>query len=126
MRRRKDGDKAEDNMAGLLDNLTAFEDFQAEVLPKIREMLKQGKSALEIAQFAEAYAAARVATIALTDADTGRALAAAKDLQDRATGKAKERVETTHKFEKLKDQELDALLASRLQDAADDEESVSH
>jgi hypothetical protein len=39
-----------------------------------------------------------------------------------------ERTTTTHKFEKLKDEELDALLKSRLKEVADtdEEETKNH
>lgn len=109
-------------MAQRLDRRAAFEDFEDEILPKMRKMLREGRTAEEITAFAQAYAAARVVTIALSDADSGKALAAAKDVLDRTQGKAKERTETTHKFEKLKDEELDSLILSRLKEEGSDED----
>jgi hypothetical protein len=66
--------------------------------------------------------------IAMTDKDSGRALSAIKDILDRTQGRAVERTTTTHKFEKLKDEELDALLKSRLKEVADtdEEETKNH
>ena len=101
----------------VLDKLSAFEEFEATIFPKLRKMLKGGASAQEVAEFAAAEAAARTVTIALTSTDEGKALAASKDIIDRAQGKAKESVETTHKFDQLNEQELDALVKSSLLEA---------
>lgn len=122
-RRKRQGFKhtgEETKTVNLIHQLTQFEDFQTEVLPKIQRMLKEGKKAEDIIEFAQAYAAARMVTIALTDQDSGRAATAAKDVLDRSLGKAKERSEIEHKYSKLKDEELDALLASKLEEADDD------
>ena len=108
-------------MAKTIDDAREFDDFRQDVLPKIRKMLKDGKSTEEIIKFTESYAAARVATIALTDEDSGKALAAAKDLLDRSIGKAKERQEIEHKYSKLKPDEIDSLLLSKLGAATEDE-----
>jgi hypothetical protein len=108
-----------------IQNIRDFEEYRDEILPKIRKMLKDGRKAEEIMQFAQSYAAARIVSIALCEEDVAKAMVAAKDVIDRTQGKAKERTETTHKFEKLKDEELDALLASRLAEVADSE-STEH
>ncbi len=116
---RKSTNYATKDMVRKLDALEKFEDFKADILPKLRKMMaKPGVTAEEILEFSKAYAVAKVATIAFSDEDNGRALAAAKDLIDRSIGKAKERVETEHRFGKLKDEELDALLTSRLKEVA--------
>ena len=107
-----------------IDNIRSFEEYRDEILPKIRKMLAQGKKSEEIMQFAQAYVAARIVTVALTEEDSGKALTAAKDILDRTQGKAKEVTETTHKFEKLSDAELDALVTSRLTE--DDEDRADH
>lgn len=96
-----------------LDKLAAFEEFQAQIAPKLREMLKSN-SASDILKFSEAYAAARLATVAMLESDPGKAIVAAKDILDRVQGKAKERTEHVHKFEKLKDEELDSIIFSKL------------
>lgn len=109
-----------------IQNIRDFEEYRDEILPKIRKMLKEGKKAEEIMQFAQSFAAARIVSIALCEEDVSKAMIAAKDVIDRTQGKAKERTETTHKFERLKDEELDALLASRLADVADEEDTTEH
>lgn len=121
--------RAEANMVRGLDKLAAFEKFQEEILPKLQKMVAEGKSAPEIYEFAQSYAAARMVTEALTNPKASEAIVAVKDLLDRTQGKAKERQEVEHKFEKLKDEELDALLKSRLKEVQDgqaDDEDVQH
>jgi hypothetical protein len=114
-------------MARDLDKLADYEAFCEKILPQLRRMVKDGSSAEAIYKFAESFAAARNVTIALTDGDPGRAMTAIKDILDRSQGKAKERTEHTHKFEKLKDNEIDALLQSRLKEtASDDDDEAPH
>ncbi len=113
--------EVDSEMADRLDELSEFETFQARVLPKLRALIsKPNPTAEEILEFSKAFAVAKIATIAFTDADSSRALAAAKDLIDRSIGKAKERSEVEHRFAKLQEQELDALIESRLSEAAED------
>lgn len=101
-----------------MDKLAAFEEFQAALSPKMQRMILNGSSAEEIIAETAAYAAARIATIAVTDNDSGKAFSAAKDILDRAYGKAVERKELAHKFDKLDDDALDALVISKLNEAA--------
>lgn len=115
----------EQRMARRVDKLRQHEEFEEQILPELRKMLKAGKSAGEIYEFAQNFAAARAVTIALTDADSNRALGAVKEILDRSQGKAKERTEVEHKFAKLRDEELDALLESRLQETTTDEDDAT-
>lgn len=108
----------EHRMAGLLDDLREFEQYREDVLPEIRRMLKEGASAEKILERFSNMAAARAVTIALTEEDSSKALAAIKDVIDRSQGKAVERKEVKHQFSELKDEELDALLESKLKEAA--------
>lgn len=112
----------------VLDKLAEFEEFTHAILPKLRAMLKDGASADEILSFSQAAAAARVVTIAATEIDSSKALAASKDILDRTQGKATEKQEVTHRLEKLDDAQLDALLLSKLKEAGEisnDEEKDS-
>lgn len=118
---RKDGSKTQHSMAAKLDNLKRFEDFEETVLPQIQKMMKDGKSSKEILEFGAQLAAARTVKEVLNP-DAGRALTAAKDILDRADGKAKETKEHTHKFSELREEELDALINSRLSEISDDDE----
>jgi signal recognition particle receptor subunit beta len=112
-RKRPRSNNTEYAMASALDKLAAYEEFCKDILPSLQKAIKEGRSAEDIYKMAESIAAARAVTIAATEQDSGKALAAIKDIMDRTQGKAKERVETTHKYEKLKDEELDALLLSQ-------------
>jgi hypothetical protein len=120
--------RKEDEMIDAVDELREFQEFKKEILPVLRAEIKKGTSAEELYKKFESIAAARNVMIAMTDKDSGRALSAIKDILDRTQGRAVERTTTTHKFEKLKDEELDALLKSRLKEVADtdEEETKNH
>lgn len=107
-----------------LDQLAAFEEYQDEVLPKLREALKNGAKAEDIYQMAMGVAAARAVSIAVKEKDSSKALAAIKEIMDRTAGKATERKEVSHRLEKLPDEQLDSLLASKLDEleSLDDDE----
>lgn len=105
----------------VLDKLAAYEEFRANLSPKLQRMILDGASAEDILEESAAYAAARIATIAATEQDSSKALAAAKDIIDRTKGKAVERKELSHKFDKLDDEALDALVISKLKEAAIEE-----
>lgn len=120
------GNRTENKMVALLDQVAAFEDFKAEILPKIRAMLKAGKTAPQIREFAQAYLTARQVTIALTSEDEQSSLRAIDSLTHQNEGKPTERAEVEHKFGKLKDEELRALVASRLSERDDQEETTEH
>lgn len=104
-----------------IDDLAAFEVFKKELLKEVREDLLAGKSADEIVRKNAALAAARLVTIAATDADAKNAIAAAKDIIDRSQGKATEKKEITHKYQHLSDEELNSLILSEAQDVEDEE-----
>jgi hypothetical protein len=112
-----------------LDQLAAFDEFVATISPELRKDLQSGASAEDIYLKYTAYAAARGVSIAMTERDTSKALKAIQDILDRTKGKAVQRVEAKHKFEDLSEDQLDALLQSRLKDVIevevgpDDEES---
>jgi DNA-binding transcriptional MerR regulator len=121
---RRSGQATEHRMHKTLEEVAEFEDFRDTVLKEIRIMLKKGKDAAEIRAFVQALLTARQATIALTSDDLGVALKAINDLTHQNEGKPTERTETTHKFEKLKDEELDSLILSRFSETSADEEDT--
>lgn len=114
----------DNDMAKNLDALREFEKFKSEILPKIQKMLKEGKKAEDIIAWGQSLAAARLVTDALTNEDSNQALKSVKEVLDRGLGKPVEKVQTTHKFEKLKEEELDALLESRLAEISVDDEAT--
>jgi len=100
-----------------LDELALFQEFQQDMLPKLRDLVKKGAKSDEILELGRALAAGRLITIAATEEDSGRALAAIKEVLDRKDGKVTERKEITHTMAKLKDEDLDALVLTALQEA---------
>lgn len=104
----------ENDAAGDLDRLALFEEFEKDILPQLKADLRRGLSASEIYAKYASMAAARQVSIALTDPQSSVAQAAAKDILDRDQGKAKEKVEITGKLQKMSDDDLDALLMSKL------------
>ena len=125
-KRTNDGRRAEYAMHKLIDEKSQFEEFKEEILPKIRAMLKAGKTSVEIRAFTQAYVTARQVSIALGSVDEGAALKAIDSLTHQNEGKPKERSENIHKFERLPENELDAILASKLAELSDSEKKESH
>lgn len=122
---KKRGEATEFKMAKTIDQLSQFEEFQNEILPFLKKALKEGATAEDIYARAQALAAARTVSIAATEQDSTKAMAAIRDILDRTQGKAKERTEVEHKYSKLKDEELDALLLSEAA-TLDEDEAQSH
>lgn len=94
------------------DLLADFEDL----IPQLRDALRAGKSAEEIYATFQPLVAARTVQIALTETDSAKAISAIRDVLDRTQGKPKEKIETTHRLEKLPEEQLDAALRTKLQD----------
>lgn len=113
------GDRVQDRANKLIDDLAEFESFKNSILPALRKDLGAGMTAQEIVKKYAAIAAARTVTIAAMEVDSGKALSAAKDIIDRAEGKAKEQVVHTHRYEELTDDELDAQVLSRAEEMAE-------
>lgn len=99
--------------------LAAFEEFKTEILPALQRDVASGMNPKQLREKYAALAQARLITDALTQEDAGKAAVAAKDILDRSEGKAKEKIEHTHKYKDMKDEELDAILKSELDDLAD-------
>lgn len=108
------GNVAENLMAKAVDDLSAFEEFQRDILPMIRKDMTR-MSPEQLREKYQSYVQARLITTALSDPDAARATAAAKDIMDRAEGKAKERQEITHQLQNLPDEQLDALLNTSME-----------
>ena len=103
-------------MASLVDELLEFQEFREEILPMLRADLKSKATPESLRKKYATYVEVRKLSIALGDPDSSRALAAIKDLNDRTEGKAKEQTIHTHKFEKLKDEEIDSILLSKIKE----------
>ena len=114
--------KQEAEMVRSLDELAEFQEYRDKILRRFHKMLKDGAEPQEILKVAQSLAAARLGSMAATEFDSGKALSAIKDLLDRTQGRATEKKEVQHKFEKLTDEELDSLVASKLGALQDEEE----
>lgn len=95
-----------------LDQLAAYDDFANSVAPTLQKAVVEKWSVDRIYKEFGSLLAARAITIALKEQDSGKALSAIKDVMDRSIGKAADKVETTHRLEKMADSDLDKLLES--------------
>jgi hypothetical protein len=120
------GKGTESKVVSALDDMAEFEEFRAGILPKLRQMIKDGKGAEEIYAFSQSILAARAVTIGMQSADERNALAAIREVLDRGVGKAADRVEITQRYAKLSEEELDALIKSQESDLEDAEELSKH
>lgn len=109
----------EANMVERLDELAMFEEYRATMLPKLRAQIERGASTKEILGTAQAAAVARLASMAVLEQDSKVALAAIKELLERTDGKVTENKKIVHAMEKLKDEELDAVLLTALEESED-------
>lgn len=112
----------EDKTEQLIDDLAEFERYRQEVLSEIRKDIESGLTTAQLIKKYDRLAIARIITTALTDTDSARAVAAAKDVVDRAQGKPRERKEITHQFSELPESELDALIKSKLTQLEEDDD----
>jgi hypothetical protein len=97
-----------------LDELEVHDSLFTGVLAGLKEDIAKGMDAMAIAKKYASLAAARTVSIALTDENSGLALAAAKDIQDRVNGKATEKKELIHSMANASEKEIDAVIASKL------------
>lgn len=111
----------ENKMVADLDAYARFQDFKNMILPQLQKDVMAGLPAEKLYEKYQHMAAARAITIAASDPDSGKALAAIKDILDRSAGKPTEKKEVTHKYADLKDEELQALLETELADLEDEE-----
>jgi len=112
------GQQVQDNIADLVQDLRDFEDFRESVLPAIRRDITAGLTAKQLREKYASLVQARLLTEAMTG-ESKSAIAAAKDITDRQEGRATEKKEVTHKFDKMTDEELDAVLKSEEADLID-------
>lgn len=111
----------EDRMIEAMDDLAEFDQFKAEILPKIRKQLSANAPTKDILNTARAVAVGRLAMIAALENDSKTALTAIKELLERTDGKVLEKKEITHAMANLKDDDLDALLITAVSDSDDDD-----
>lgn len=111
----RDGEYASRRRERLINKLAAIEDYHATVPADLRRMLENRATPQDIMEYAARLAAARLVT-ELGSTDPKQAMEASKQILDRTQGKAVERVQQHHKFEKLDEEQLDALILSQLKE----------
>jgi hypothetical protein len=117
--------KEQNAKADLVDRLMALEDFENTVLPALQADLKAGMSSDQLREKYTAIVQAQLITTAISSQAVKARLAASKDILDRAEGTATQRIEQTHRLEKLPEDQLDAILKSEL-DGLDSDDEVAH
>lgn len=114
-KKNRSGEYAARRQERLASKLAAVEDYTANVPAALRRLLENKASPQDILEFASSLAAARMVT-ELGGTDAARAITVAKDILDRTQGKAKESVAIAHKFEKLDEAQLDAIILSQFKE----------
>ncbi len=109
--------RAVDQIGELLEDFSEWREMFA---PILRKDLRAGLSPKELRTKYKSLAQAREIAIAIGDQDSGKALTAIKSIIDREEGRPTERLEHTHKLEKLPDEQLDAMLLSQLEQLEDE------
>lgn len=118
-KKRNSGHGAENDLHNALDSVLRFREIEKTFLPEIQKDLQNGMTSEQILKKYKPHAAAALVT---SLADPRHAIQAADKILDRVDGKPKQMTETTHRFEKLSDNELDALLTSRFTELDADED----
>lgn len=103
-----------------IDQFAIYNEIFDKVLPELKTDIAKGLTAIDLAKKYSQLAQARMITTALTDADSSRSTAAAKDILDRAHGKATENKKIEHSMAQASDAELDALIESKLRDVTEE------
>lgn len=96
-----------------LDALAEFETFREMYAPEIRRDLMNGLTDKQILEKYKPLVAARMVQTAVAG-DAKDAISAGREIYNRLEGTPAAKVDITHKLERLKDAELDALLESEL------------
>ncbi len=113
-RTKRTGHAATAKMAKAIDDLADFEEFKRSLLPILRQDLKSGMSAKEILKKHQSLVAAKLVHDSVMAEDVKDRAAISKYVIDQGSGKATETVKNKHEFEDLSDDEVAALLASKL------------
>ncbi len=110
----------EERMFRIIEELAQFEEWSKEVPELLKRAILSGKSAPELYDQFDNVAAVRVVQILMTETDSTKALAAAKDVLDRKYGRATEKKVIKHEFEDMPDEQINSILKGELADVAGD------
>lgn len=110
---RKTMNALQDSAASSLDSLAEYEEFREMFLPAIRKALLKGWSGETILKHFKPIMMARLVQLGAIGGESA-SLTAIKEILDRTDGKAVQKTENIHKLGKLPDEELDAILATKV------------
>jgi GH24 family phage-related lysozyme (muramidase) len=110
----------EDQKINELDRLAQYEEFKNAISPKLQERVLKGASVEEMfSEFAAAVGAAML-TRALRDGD----FKAMQDVLNRAKGTPVQAKKVEHTYSEMSEEQLDALVESKIQELEDDVEEI--
>lgn len=112
----KTANAMQEGQARALDKLADYEDFTSTFLPSLQKDIRAGLTMDQLLKKYEPAVAARLVQLGMT-AEGNTALGALKEILDRTQGKSVQKQEHTHRLARLPDQELDAVLKSKLEKA---------
>lgn len=104
----------ENIMARNIDDLADYDEYRATIVPQVRKMLQAGATSKEILEKFKPYVTARLVNTALIG-EPGFAISAAKEVLDRVDGKVTTTLDLKHKYDSLSEEQLDAIINSKLQ-----------
>ncbi len=106
--------KIQYNMANNVDRIAALQEFENAFGPAVRKALLDGKTDKQIMEQFKPIVGARLVTIATTGEDSV-ALAAGREILNRLEGTPIQKTENSHRFQRLPDAELDAIIESEVE-----------
>jgi len=113
---RRDGHSNQNRMVKTIDEIRQYEEWREEILPLLQADIKKGLPPAEMIKKYRSMIAARQIMRAIKPEDDSVSAAAAKDLLDRSEGKPVEKKEIKHALEDLPEEQLDAVLLTKLAD----------
>jgi hypothetical protein len=117
-KKRNSGHGAENDLHNALDSVLRFREIEKTFLPEIQKDLQNGMTSEQILKKYKPHAAAALVT---NLANPNQSISAAEKILDRTDGKPTQKTETTHRFEKLSEEELDSFLTSQMLEVDADE-----
>lgn len=96
-----------------IDDISELEEFRRDILPELRQMIKNKAKPEEMVGKFRSHLIARTITIALSETDPAKALAAVKEALDRTSGKSVERREIS--MTQVSDEDLEKLIKEELE-----------
>lgn len=100
------------------DDIAEFEQFKEEVIDVVRKDLRSGMSASELRKKWLPVLEAKRISLGLLESDAGKQNQIVKDITDREEGRPKEQKKIEHRFSELPDDELEAIIQTKLKDAS--------